>query len=156
MGGNVRGLVIHGLGVCGDGCSGSEQVLRDFPRGSLIMVRGAPGTGKTVFAATFLHESVLKYGDPGLYVSFSENKEKFSGFMRGFGMDFERLEERFLGEMSLVKIRGIETRSPDIYVTLHEGLQDASTPEDALPTKQPDLQPAGSPGSLYNRNTRAG
>jgi KaiC/GvpD/RAD55 family RecA-like ATPase len=78
------------------GVPGSEWVLKGFPRGSLIVVRGAPGTGKTVFAATFLHEGALKYGDPGLYVSFGENKEKFYGFMRGFGMDFEKLEERGL------------------------------------------------------------
>ncbi len=78
------------------GIPGAEHVLRGFPRGSLIVVRGAPGTGKTVFAATFLYEGAVRYGEPGVYASFGENKEKFYAFMRGFGMDFEELERRGL------------------------------------------------------------
>jgi len=78
------------------GIPGAERLLRGFPRGSLIVVRGTPGTGKTVFGATFLHEGAVKYGEPGVYASFGENKEKFYGFMKGFGMDFEKLEGKSL------------------------------------------------------------
>lgn len=78
------------------GVPGAEHLLRGFPRGSLIVVRGAPGTGKTVFAATFLHEGAKRYSEPGVYASFGENRGKFYGFMRSFGMDFEKLEDRNL------------------------------------------------------------
>ncbi|MEM4883401.1 MAG: ATPase domain-containing protein [Nitrososphaerota archaeon] len=39
---------------------------------------------------------MVKYGEPGVYASFGENKEKFYGFMKGFGMDFEKLEGKSL------------------------------------------------------------
>lgn len=75
---------------------GMEHLVRGFPRGSLIVVRGTPGTGKTVFAATCLYEGALRHGDPGVYVSLGEDREKFYEFMRGFGMDFEKLEKKGL------------------------------------------------------------
>ena len=62
------------------------------PKGSLILVAGNPGTGKTVFSAQFLYREAVELGEKGVYVSFAEGKKNFIGYMRGFGMDFERLE----------------------------------------------------------------
>ena len=46
-----------------------------FPRCSLILLAGNPGTGKTVFGAQFISRGVHEYGEPRIYVSFSEGKE---------------------------------------------------------------------------------
>lgn len=45
-----------------------------FPRGSLILLAGNPGTGKTVFGAQFLYRGASVYGEPGVYVSFAESR----------------------------------------------------------------------------------
>jgi len=63
-----------------------------FPQGSLILVAGNPGTGKTVFSARFLHRGVVDYGENGVYVNFSESRETFYKNMKSFGFDFEHLE----------------------------------------------------------------
>ena len=70
-----------------------DRELGGFPAGSLILVAGNPGTGKTVFAANFIHYGATKLGEKGVYASFAEGKEQFLAAMKGFGLDFERLEK---------------------------------------------------------------
>ncbi|MEM2122101.1 MAG: ATPase domain-containing protein [Candidatus Bathyarchaeia archaeon] len=54
------------------GVEGLDEVLSGgFPRGSLIVLAGNPGTGKTVFSMQFLVGGVER-GEPGVYVSFAE------------------------------------------------------------------------------------
>ena len=83
-----------------------------FPKGSLIVLAGSPGTGKTVFSARFLYHGAVNCGEKGIYVSLCEGKEIFMENMRGFGFDFEKLERggmfRFL-DMLTVKEKGIST-----------------------------------------------
>ncbi|MFA4700694.1 ATPase domain-containing protein [Pyrococcus kukulkanii] len=67
-----------------------------FPEGSIILVAGEPGSGKTIFSATFLYNGAVKFGEKGVYVSFSETKSEFYEQMRMFGMDFKNLEEKGL------------------------------------------------------------
>jgi len=67
-----------------------------FPRGDLVLLAGHPGSGKTMFSAQYLHHGASKLGEPGIYVSFAENREAFLRNMRRTHMDFEKLEEKSL------------------------------------------------------------
>jgi KaiC/GvpD/RAD55 family RecA-like ATPase len=59
------------------GIGGLDQVIEGgIPRGSLVILGGSPGSGKTTFAAEFLCKGV-DLGEAGIYVSFSENKAVF-------------------------------------------------------------------------------
>jgi KaiC/GvpD/RAD55 family RecA-like ATPase len=61
-----------------------------FQRGSLVMLAGNPGTGKTVFATKFLCTGIADYGEPGIYVSFGENKKTLIANMATqFGPELE-------------------------------------------------------------------
>ncbi|MCK4315446.1 MAG: hypothetical protein KAX24_06720, partial [Anaerolineae bacterium] len=40
--------------------------------GSMVLVRGAPGTGKTSLALQFLIHGAAKHNEPGLLISFEE------------------------------------------------------------------------------------
>ncbi|MEB3860231.1 MAG: KaiC domain-containing protein, partial [Desulfurococcales archaeon] len=52
------------------GIEGLDELLGGgIPRGSIILVAGHPGSGKTVFSAKFLYEGATRWGEPGLYVS---------------------------------------------------------------------------------------
>ena len=83
-----------------------------FPRNSLIVLAGNPGTGKTVFSSRFLYHGATKCGENGVYVSFAENREVFYRDMQGFGFDFEKLEREgsflFL-DMLTVREGGVST-----------------------------------------------
>ena len=104
-------LTIHR--VVSTGVEELDSVLGGgFPKGSLIVLAGSPGTGKTVFSARFLYHGAVNCGEKGIYVSLCEGKEIFMENMRGFGFDFEKLERggmfRFL-DMLTVKEKGIST-----------------------------------------------
>ncbi|RLG40043.1 MAG: hypothetical protein DRO05_07400, partial [Thermoproteota archaeon] len=52
-----------------------------FVRNSIVLLAGNPGTGKSTFAAKFVHEGASRYGEPGVYVSFAESKREFYSYM---------------------------------------------------------------------------
>lgn len=72
-----------------------KDLLDQLPLGSLILIAGNPGTGKTVFSASYVYRHVER-GEKGAYVSFAESKEGFYRSMRSFGMDFKAFEEKGL------------------------------------------------------------
>ncbi|MEM2863973.1 MAG: ATPase domain-containing protein, partial [Candidatus Bathyarchaeia archaeon] len=57
------------------GFEGLDGVLEGgFPRGSLILLAGEPGTGKTVFSMGFLVRGA-ELGEPGVYAGFAEPRD---------------------------------------------------------------------------------
>jgi len=70
-----------------------EVIGGGFPRGSLLLIAGNPGTGKTIFSANFLYNGAVKYGEKGVYVSFAESRETFIKNMLSYGLDFDKLEK---------------------------------------------------------------
>ncbi len=77
------------------GISGlDEQIEGGFPRGSLILLAGSSGSGKTIASAHFLHHGAKNLNENGIYLSFAERREFFIENMRKFGFDFETLESQ--------------------------------------------------------------
>ncbi len=70
-----------------------EMTQGGFKEKSINLAVGGPGSGKTIFAIQFLMEG-LKKGEPGLYVTFEERKEKLYSDMESFGWDLERYEKK--------------------------------------------------------------
>jgi len=64
-----------------------------FERDNSIIVKGASGSGKTIFALQFLYEGIMKFNEPGMYISFAESKEAILKQGSIFGWDFEQLEK---------------------------------------------------------------
>jgi circadian clock protein KaiC len=103
------------------GVEGLDEVIGGgFPRGSLILLAGNPGTGKTVFSAQFLVKGA-ESGELGVYVSFAEDKNVFfKNLSKHLGCDLKRLEEkgelRFL-DLVAMKAEGV---SANIDAILNE------------------------------------
>lgn len=64
-----------------------------IPKGSLVLLAGDAGSGKSVFAAQYLYHGVSRLNEPGIYVSLAEERETFLRNMKRMGMDFEKLEQ---------------------------------------------------------------
>jgi KaiC/GvpD/RAD55 family RecA-like ATPase len=83
-----------------------------FPRGSLILLAGNPGSGKTVFSVKFLCEGV-QLGEAGIYVSFAEGKETFMhNMIKHLGFECEeylKTEKFSFLDLITVKEEGITT-----------------------------------------------
>ncbi|MBS7288937.1 MAG: hypothetical protein KIH01_09445, partial [Candidatus Freyarchaeota archaeon] len=76
------------------GINGLDEVLGGgFDAGSIILLAGPPGSGKSIAAAQFIYNGAAKYGEAGLYLNFNENRNDFLRNMARLGMDFQRLEE---------------------------------------------------------------
>lgn len=76
------------------GIEGLDDILGcGVRRGSIILVAGSPGSGKTSFAARFIYEGLAR-GEPGIYLSFNEYREEFLENMSQLGLDFEAYEKQ--------------------------------------------------------------
>lgn len=66
-----------------------------FP-GHSVLIAGAPGTGKTSLGMQFLHNGIVRFGEPGLFITFEEFPEQIYRDALNFGWDFRELESQGL------------------------------------------------------------
>jgi circadian clock protein KaiC len=77
------------------GITGLDELIQGgFPRSTLILLAGSPGTGKTIASAHFLYHGAKNLDESGIYVSFAERRDFFFDNMKKFGLDFEKLESK--------------------------------------------------------------
>lgn len=75
------------------GIPGLDSMLGGgFSRGSVIAVAGGTGSGKSIFASQFLVKGAAEYGEPGLFLSFDQQKDSIYSNLRQFGWDMAELE----------------------------------------------------------------
>jgi len=78
------------------GVTGLDEALGGgVPRGSIILLAGYPGAGKTTLATQFAYEGV-RNGERALYVSFVEPKEDFYRNSASFGINLAEAESKGL------------------------------------------------------------
>jgi circadian clock protein KaiC len=71
-----------------------DMIEGGFPRGSLILLAGSPGSGKTIASAQFLYYGAKNLDENGVYVSFAERREFFLDNLKRLDLDFETLEKK--------------------------------------------------------------
>ena len=49
-----------------------ELIEGGFIENDVILLTGGPGAGKSTFGVQFLYEGIVKYNEPGLYVTLEE------------------------------------------------------------------------------------
>ncbi len=77
------------------GIAGLDELIEGgFPRGSMVLLAGSAGAGKTIASAHFLYHGAKNLGENGIYVSFAERRAFFIENMKRFGLDFEELRNQ--------------------------------------------------------------
>lgn len=79
-----------------------------FERDSTVLVIGDAGSGKTTFLLQFLYYGALKYDEPAVFITFEESRDSIYRHSKGFGWDFESLEEK--GLFSIVTYKPHEVK----------------------------------------------
>ncbi len=69
-----------------------EMVGGGYKRGAIMMVAGDSGAGKTTFAMQFLQSGAAKQKEPGMYISFEEERPVLFDNLAPFGWNLEKLE----------------------------------------------------------------
>ncbi|MFX1562540.1 MAG: ATPase domain-containing protein [Promethearchaeota archaeon] len=83
------------------GIPGLDEALHGgFPKGTIILVSGGPGTGKSILLNQFLVNGALSMNEPGVLVSMEEHLQSTISNMSSFGWDLEKLVEK--GKIALV------------------------------------------------------
>ena len=74
------------------GVTGMDKLIEGgFKIGSINLICGGAGSGKTTFGIQFLIEG-FKRGEAGVYITFEERKQKLYDDMMEFGWDLEKYE----------------------------------------------------------------
>lgn len=71
-----------------------DSVFKGVPKGSLIIVAGNPGVGKTIFSANLAHKNMVEMGLKAAYLSFIESKSSFFKNMESIGIKLDHLERK--------------------------------------------------------------
>jgi circadian clock protein KaiC len=81
--------------LVGTGISGLDAVLAGgIPRGNVILIEGAIGTGKTTLGTEFVFRGAKDFGEPGVIVVFESSPDKLARDAAGLGWDLPELERR--------------------------------------------------------------
>ncbi|OFW16584.1 MAG: hypothetical protein A3F70_08555 [Acidobacteria bacterium RIFCSPLOWO2_12_FULL_67_14] len=75
------------------GISGLDSILSDgIPRGNLILLEGAIGTGKTTLGVEFVYRGASQFDEPGIIVLFEVSPDKIVRDAAQLGWDLPALE----------------------------------------------------------------
>jgi circadian clock protein KaiC len=95
------------------GIEGFDVMSRGgLPRGSVTLVTGGSGSGKTVFGLQTLVNGARLYDEPGLFISFEEDSRKLLVNAASFGWSLDELKDR--------KLFFLDARPIDGSVTIGE------------------------------------
>jgi len=74
------------------GIAGLDEILGGgLVAGTMALVEGAPGAGKTTLGLQFIHHGVVAHGEPGLVLTFEEVPQQLYRDALNFGWDLRRL-----------------------------------------------------------------
>ncbi|MFQ6125643.1 MAG: RAD55 family ATPase [Candidatus Heimdallarchaeota archaeon] len=77
------------------GIDGLDSLVNGgIPRGSVISIKGQPGSGKSIFSRQFLAHGCQKFNEISLLVILEEDISELIESSLMFGWDFEQLAER--------------------------------------------------------------
>ena len=75
------------------GIPGLDSMLGGgIPRGSVVTVAGGTGSGRTIFVSQFLVKGAIDSDEPGLFLSFDQQKDSIYSNLQQFGWDLTELE----------------------------------------------------------------
>jgi len=107
------------------GVTGLDPLIEGgLPKGILLLVAGAPGTGKTSLACGFLEKGASIYNEKGLYVSLLESKETLMTHLsHHFGphfSDFEKSGMINILTFPSMKSEGVSAMMDSIMMTIKD------------------------------------
>jgi circadian clock protein KaiC len=83
------------LHKCPTGIHGLDEITNGgLPRGRPTLVCGGAGCGKTLFAMEFLVRGAVKFGEPGVFMSFEETGPELKSNVASLGFDLAGLVRR--------------------------------------------------------------
>jgi len=75
------------------GITGYDKMMNGgYIPNSVNLLSGCSGTGKTIFAVSFIYNGAVKYGEKGIYITLEEDIPQIIANCRSVGMDLDAVE----------------------------------------------------------------
>lgn len=71
-----------------------DLVCGGFVKDSTVLLQGGTGSGKTLMCLQYLYYGMMKYDEPGIYLSFAESEDIIYQHARTFSWDLKGLAAR--------------------------------------------------------------
>src|SRR5499426_1025254 len=98
------------------GIDGFDQVtVGGLPTGRPTLICGGAGCGKTLFAISFLVHGAVKFGEPGVFMSFEESNHELAQNVASLGFDLPALIEQKKIVLDHVKVERSELEETGDY-----------------------------------------
>src|SRR3989344_1710223 len=77
------------------GIPGLDEIMGGgFEQGSVNIIGGGPGSGKSIFCMQFLVDGARMFNEKGIYITFEESSKNLKKHLKEFGWDLEELEKQ--------------------------------------------------------------
>jgi len=99
------------------GIQGFDEITGGgLPAGRPSLVCGPPGSGKSLFALQFLVNGATRYGEPGVFLTFEENRADVVADVASLNFDLDGLEGagRLLVDAMVLEPQAVETGEFDL------------------------------------------
>ncbi len=85
------------------GVEGLDKVIQGgFPKGTVNLVSGPAGSGKTLLALHFFHSGATVHGENSMYISLEEPRGNLDKVLKSFGMELAPFES--MGKLVLLDL----------------------------------------------------
>lgn len=93
-----------------------------LPQGTVNLVAGPAGSGKSLFGLHYIYNGAVRFGEPGLYLVLEETRESIERAMVAYGMDPGPLERS--GQFLLVDMGEVRADDPSKSVVGFDDIRD--------------------------------
>lgn len=94
------------------GIKGFDDLIQGgLPKGSIVLISGTPGTGKSIFCAQIAYNNALK-GKKCLYLNLEQNDNRLQGQMQDFGWDLNKVRNN----LKIVAVDSSDTQIVDFVL----------------------------------------
>jgi circadian clock protein KaiC len=98
------------------GIHGLDEITNGgLPKGRPTLVCGGAGSGKTLLAASFLVNGILRYDEPGVLMTFEENSDELASDVASLGFDLPGLVDEGKLFVDYVRIERSEIEETGEY-----------------------------------------
>jgi len=99
------------------GIAGLDSLIQGgFPLGSVNLVAGPAGSGKSLLALQFAYQGASAFDEPSAFLALEETRDSVERVAALFGMDLKRMEAS--GKFVLVDLGAIRAGSPREQLTV--------------------------------------